>query len=123
MERAGHWGTDRVTGTNLQPWGGFKPLPMPGQAAPTLPVPTMRLLSLLLLLGLCCLWARLVSTGEHGVGTGTLRDGVAGGSAAACKGMSVAVAGVQHPAQQCHLPTQHAAEVTRKPPDGSPGRG
>lgn len=31
----------------------------------------MRLLLLLLLLGLCCLWARLVSTGEHRAGMGS----------------------------------------------------
>lgn len=47
-----------------------------------LPVPAMRLLSLLLLLGLCCLWARLVSTGEHRVGMGTRWGGAAGGCTA-----------------------------------------
>lgn len=41
-------------------------MPVPREAAPTLPIHAMRLLSLLLLLGLCCLWARLVSPGECG---------------------------------------------------------
>lgn len=56
--------------------GGFKPLPVPREVTPTLPIHAMRLLLLLLLLGLCCLWARLVSPGECGwaqVGTGEHR--------------------------------------------------
>lgn len=48
--------------------GGFKALPAP-RSSLALPAPcAMRVLSLLLLLGLCCLWARLVASGERGTG-------------------------------------------------------
>lgn len=79
--------------------GGFKPLPVPREAAPTLPIHTMRLLSLLLLLGLCCLWARLVSPGECGWaqgGTGGCRsqwNHAAGGCAAMGTETTVTMAG------------------------------
>lgn len=48
--------------------GGFKALPTP-RSSLALPAPcAMQVLSLLLLLGLCCLWARLVASGERGTG-------------------------------------------------------
>lgn len=50
--------------------GGFKALPAP-RSSLALPAPcAMRVLSLLLLLGLCCLWARLVASGEGGQARG-----------------------------------------------------
>lgn len=69
-ERARHWGTDRVTGTNLQPHEDLNPCLCPDRQPPRCPPCAMRLLSLLLLLGLCCLLARLVSTGERRAGVG-----------------------------------------------------
>lgn len=48
--------------------GGFKALPAPRSSLVLPALCTMRLLSLLLLLGLCCLWARLVASGERGTG-------------------------------------------------------
>lgn len=73
-ECAGHWGTERVSGTNLQPWEDLNPCSCAGQQPPHCPPCAMRLLALLLLLGLCCLWARLVSAGECGMDMGWERD-------------------------------------------------
>lgn len=61
---------DRVTGTNLQPREDLNPCLCPDRQPPHCLPSAMRLLSLLLLLGLCCLCARLVSAGERGVGAG-----------------------------------------------------
>lgn len=72
-ERAGHWAKDQVTGTKLQPREDLNPCLCPGRQPPRCPPCAMRLLSLLLLLGLCCLWARLVSAGERGAGTARAR--------------------------------------------------
>lgn len=100
--------------------GGFKPLPVPRGAAPTLPIGAMRLLSLLLLLGLCCLWARLVSPGECGwarVGTGgcgSQWNSAAGGCVAMAR--HHCSLGVQHPTCAISPTSFHAAEMTTKPP-------
>lgn len=101
--------------------GGFKPLSVPREAAPTPPIHTMRLLSLLLLLGLCCLWARLVSPGECGwarVGTGGCRsqwNSAAEGCAAMGTETTVTVVGMQHPTCAVSPTSLHAAEMTTTP--------